>query len=116
MASHEAETNPGGSLTSTFTVEASSRSLGTRTDRTVSAPAGTEVGWTVTCACAAAGTASAPAATASAAIRLLVLGSSHRHLQRAGVLVEIRHAVGHGDLPIPGRDELEGVGHVVARA
>ena len=50
---------PGGSCTSTLTVPASSRSLGTRTSSRVKPPAGAVSGWTVTWACAAAGRAAA---------------------------------------------------------
>src|SRR4051794_41898095 len=63
--SQPAETNPGGSRTSSLTVDASSRSLGTRTVSTVSAPAGADVGWTVTGAAAAARAVSAATTTAA---------------------------------------------------
>ena len=72
--SHDAETNPGGRRTSTFTVEASSRSFGTRTVSTVSAPAGADGGWTVTWAAATAGAISAAATTAAKGTILRVIG------------------------------------------
>src|SRR4051794_41672827 len=45
--SQAAETNPGGIRTSSLTVDASSRSFGTRTVSTVSAPAGAALGRTL---------------------------------------------------------------------
>src|SRR4051794_41506082 len=67
---YRAAAKPSGNLTSTFAVEALSSSVGTRTLRTVNAPAGAWLGCSVTWACAAAGMARA--ATAVAAASLLV--------------------------------------------
>src|SRR3954471_2377484 len=53
-------------------VEALSRSVGTRTSRTVNAPAGAWFGCTVTWACAAAGTAKAATAVAAAILRYMM--------------------------------------------
>src|SRR4051812_16423670 len=125
--SHEAETNPGGSRTSTFTVEASSRSFGTRTVSTVSAPAGADAGWTVTCAPAAAGATSAAASTVAngAILRFMGFGPlvgwemsapTPRPLPAGGVLVEGGDGVGARPPPVAAGDELEGVGDVVAGA
>src|SRR3954470_1920683 len=60
---------PSGSWTSTLTVLASSRSVGTRMVSSVKLPAAAEPGLTVTCASAAAGAASATTAANAPAAR-----------------------------------------------
>src|SRR3954463_13686949 len=67
---YDTAANPFGNRTSTLAVEALSRSVGTRTSRTVKAPAGARLGWRVTCAWAAAGAARAATAVATARMRI----------------------------------------------
>ena len=62
----ETEMKPAGNWTSTFLVDASSRSLGTRTSRRLNPPAGTSLGCSVTCAGATAGRPAAATAVSTA--------------------------------------------------